>query len=491
MSPPTEQLIRDYLNRLSVAARGQLDPDDRRALMNRTRDLIERKTGLAGPPTAMEVGALLARLGDPSGLVRQERQRLAAVRGELPQAAASRPRFARVLRRDATRVRTPSWHWPVQEGSRADLQLTLLDGATLVDAPADPASTPGRAARTTIATGAGTTGAGTTGAAGSSDAGKGGAGASTAAETNGAGASTAAETNGSGTSTPAGTNGAEASTAAGTTAAGTTAAAGTDAAGSSAPEPLDPKTPATGVHAASNGIARNGVAREPTPAGADEPAARVPAQASEPSWFMLALGGREPGAADQSDDASVAPDPPAGVPAKPRWPSAPAGADEGTRRLVISDSTASGEPADPSLLTTRRDPVLSRQAHRVLSALATWFRRSPLEASAVVLLGLGGVIYPPVWLAGAALALASRLWDYRDKWLGLALPLLVTLIGTAVGVANGGHVSVSQGVHEGWVYGVVTSRLAAVLSAAYLGWRSIHGRRPPAVPPWNKPHKIG
>jgi hypothetical protein len=67
----------------------------------------------------------------------------------------------------------------------------------------------------------------------------------------------------------------------------------------------------------------------------------------------------------------------------------------------------------------------------------------------------------------------------------------VTLIGTAVGVANGGHVSVSQGVHEGWVYAVVTSRLAAMLSAAYLGWRSIHGRRPPAVPPWNKPHKIG
>jgi len=206
---------------------------------------------------------------------------------------------------------------------------------------------------------------------------------------------------------------------------------------------------------------------------------------------MLALGGREPVAADQSDDASAAPEPLAADPAKPRWPSAPAGADAGTRKVVISGSPASGEPADASPLLTRRDPVLSRQAHRVLNAFAAWFRRSPLEASAVVLLGLGGVIYPPVWLAGAALALASRLWDYRDKWLGLALPLLVTLIGTAVGVANGGHVSVSQGVHEGWVYGVVTSRLAAVLSAAYLGWRSIHGRRPPAVPPWNKPHKIG
>ncbi len=430
MGPPTEQLIRDYLNRLSVAARGQLDPDDRRALMNRTRDLIERKTGLAGPPTAMEVGALLARLGDPSGLVRQERQRLAAVRGELPEPAASRPRFARVLRRDATRARTPSWHWPVQEGSRADLQLTLLDGATLVDAPADPASTPGGAARTT-----------------------------TTAGTSGAGASTAG---------------------------GTTAAAGTSAAGSGASE-----IPAPGVPAGSNGIVRNGVARDPTPAGADEPAARVPAQASEPSWFMLALGERDPVAADQSDHASAVSEPVSAVPAKPRWPSAPAGADAGMRKDVISDSTASGEPADASPLTTRRDPVLSRQAHRVLNALATWFRRSPLEASAVVLLGLGGVIYPPVWLAGAAVALASRLWDYRDKWIGLALPVLLTLIGAAVGVANGGHVSVSHGVHEGWVYGVATSRLAAALSATYVGWRSVHGRRPPAIPPWNKPHKIG
>jgi hypothetical protein len=469
MSPPTEQLIRDYLNRLSVAARGQLDPDDRRALMSRTRDLIERKTGLAGPPTAMEVGALLARLGDPARLVRQERQRLAAVRGELPEPAASRPRIARVLRRDATRARTPSWHWPVQEGSRTDLQLTLLDGATLVDAPADPASTPGRTARITTAT-VGTSGAGASGRPG----------------TNGAGATTAAGTYAAGSSAP--------QTPAPETAAPETAAPDTAAPDTAAPETAAPETAAPGIRAGSNGMARNGVARDPAPAGADEPAARVPPQASEPSWLMLALGEREPVAADQSGDASAALDPPPAASAKPRWPSAPAGADAGTRKFVISESTTSADSADASparQLTTLREPVLSRQARRVLSALATWYRRTPLEASAVVLLGLGGVIFPPVWLAGAAVALASRLWDYRDKWTGLALPLLLALIGTAVGVANGGHLSVSQGVHEGWVYGVVTSRLAAVLSATYLGWRSVHGRRPPAVPPWNKPHKIG
>jgi len=459
MSPPTEQLIRDYLNRLSVAARGQLGPDDRRALVTRTRDFIERKTGLAGPPTAMEVARLLAGLGDPSGLVRQERQRLAVVRGELAEPTANRRRIGKVLRRGATRARTPSWHWPAQEGSRADLQLTLLEGgAAIVDAPAGadvPPLPPEPATGTTATTTAGVSAAGTT------DAGTTGAG-----------------TTGAGT-TGAGTTGA------GTTGAGTTGA-GTTGAETSAPD----------VRAASNGIASNGVVRNLTAAGADEPAARVPAQASEPSWFMLALGGREPDAADQPDGAVPGPDLPTVVPARPSWPSAPAGTDAGTRQFVISDSTTSGdaeaEDARPAWrLMTPRDSVVARQARRALTAVAAWYRRSPLEASAVVLLGLGGVIYPPVWLLGAAVALASRMWDYRDKWTGLALPLLLTLIGTAIGIANGSHVSAGQGVHEGWVYGVATSRVAAALSAAYLGWRSLHGRRPPAVPPWNKPHKVG
>src|SRR5271165_5799887 len=140
MSPPAEQLIRDYLNRLSVAARGQLGPDDRRALVNRTRDFIERKTGLAGPPTAIEVARLLAGLGDPSRLVQQERRRLSAVRGEMPEPAAGRNPITRVLRRAHGKPRSASWHWPVLEGSRADLQITLLDddGAADVQAGRPP-----------------------------------------------------------------------------------------------------------------------------------------------------------------------------------------------------------------------------------------------------------------------------------------------------------------------------------------------------------------
>ncbi len=41
---------------------------------------------------------------------------------------ASRGRLVRILRGDPDSVRGASWHWPVQAGSRADFQLTLLDG---------------------------------------------------------------------------------------------------------------------------------------------------------------------------------------------------------------------------------------------------------------------------------------------------------------------------------------------------------------------------
>jgi hypothetical protein len=142
-------------------------------------------------------------------------------------------------------------------------------------------------------------------------------------------------------------------------------------------------------------------------------------------------------------------------------------------------------------LTIPSDSVVARQVRQALTTALVWCRRKPLEASAVVLLGLGGAIYPPVWLVGAVVALPSRVWDGRDKWFGLALPVLLTVLAAALGVTVGGHVSVGHGVHEGWVFGVVGSRVAAVLGASYLCWRSLHGRRPPSVPPWNRPHRVG
>jgi hypothetical protein len=375
MSPPTDQLIRDYLTRLSVAARGQLGPEDRRTLVNRTRDFIEREASKGGPPTAMEVAAFLAGLGDPSGLVQQER----------------RSGIGRVLRRNSSRVLGASWHWPVQEGSRADLRLTLIDGAESEDGALDDGAARGA--------------------------------------------------------------------------------------------PADARD-------RGNGAGLNGTAAaDRTGDDAGEPAVYVPAQAREPSWFLLALGGDR-----QSYDF--------GAEARESEAAEPDGALSGTvlsETALIpaeSGSTTSAVAQQSTVtpawqLTTPGDPLVPRLARRAVKSVAAWYRRNPLEAAAVTLLGLGGVIFPPTWVLGAALALASRLWDYVDKWIGLALPPVVTIIGVAVGIANGGHVSMGQSVHEAWVYGVAASRIAAALSGCYLGWRTGPGRRPPAAPPWNRPHKIG
>jgi len=77
MNPPTEQLVRDYLNRLSVAARGRLGRSDRQALLDQTRARIEVAVGSLRDATAVQVRRALATLGDPVALVENERARLA------------------------------------------------------------------------------------------------------------------------------------------------------------------------------------------------------------------------------------------------------------------------------------------------------------------------------------------------------------------------------------------------------------------------------
>jgi hypothetical protein len=118
-------------------------------------------------------------------------------------------------------------------------------------------------------------------------------------------------------------------------------------------------------------------------------------------------------------------------------------------------------------------------------------RRQPLEATAIVLLGLGGLIFPPIWILGCGLAMLSRIWDFRDRWVGLAGPVILVIVGTAVVVALGGQrTSIGSYAREAWMWANYLSRAGAVLGAAYLAWRVRHGRRAPAVPPWNRPHRI-
>jgi hypothetical protein len=114
-------------------------------------------------------------------------------------------------------------------------------------------------------------------------------------------------------------------------------------------------------------------------------------------------------------------------------------------------------------------------------------RRHPLEAVAVVLLGLGGLIYPPVWLMGALVAMLSKVWDIRDKWIGMGLPVFLVVVGIVVEVMlDGNHRDWTTYVRDAWVFAGHLSRILALLGAVYLAWRAERGPRNPTVPPWRR-----
>ena len=114
-------------------------------------------------------------------------------------------------------------------------------------------------------------------------------------------------------------------------------------------------------------------------------------------------------------------------------------------------------------------------------------RKNPLEAVSVVLLGVGGLIFPlspfPVWLIGSVLAFRSRRWDRRDKWLGLAGPVGFAVICLVLlGVSGSGSFfhALGQATHQF----ALLLRVGCVLSAGYLVWRLRRGPRRRKTPPW-------
>jgi hypothetical protein len=131
-------------------------------------------------------------------------------------------------------------------------------------------------------------------------------------------------------------------------------------------------------------------------------------------------------------------------------------------------------------------PGMTRARLRSVLALV---RRHPLETVAVLLLGVGGLVYPfPLWLIAVAAVIASRGWDARDKWAAVAIPVAFTLI-AAIAIAGlfarsgslAGYLSTVR--IDGWDL----IRAGSVVAAAYLVWRLRRGRRPPRDPPWRRP----
>lgn len=97
--------------------------------------------------------------------------------------------------------------------------------------------------------------------------------------------------------------------------------------------------------------------------------------------------------------------------------------------------------------------------------------QNKVEILAVVLLGVGGAIYPPIWILGAMFALPSRKWDIRDKFLGVTFPVVVVVVGTVLVLVLGGQQnSFGSYAFEAWLGAERLCRIAAACGALYLIW---------------------
>ncbi len=382
MDPPAEQLIRDYLNRVSVAARGRLNSAERREFLARLRESIERQTGPSGTADPADVRNLLSGLGDPGALVDRERERLAALTGELK--AESRP---------VTAMRWPHW---------------TANGAGRPGEPGAAVSTP--------------------------------------------------DANGS---TP-------------------------DANG------RRPGGPRTGT--ADHGPPERPESELPEPESAEpelpDPESAEP-ELSDPESAEPELPDPESGEPELPEPELPEPELPEPELPEPELPEPESAEPELPRPIWAGRESAEPESAEP-------ESAAGEQLARVAASIGDFgratlaqARRRPLEATAIVLMGLGGLIFPPIWLLGAALTLFSKHWDFRDRWVGLAGPVVLVIAGTGISLAHGGsHDSIGPYLHEAWSSAVYLSRLGAVLGAAYLTWRLRRGRREPPVPPWNRTYRF-
>jgi hypothetical protein len=650
MNPPTEQLIRDYLNRVSVAARGRLSANDRRALLARTREFIEQNTRAVGRIQTADVIKLLSELGDPSSLVSAERERLAAVGTEtgadasadsslaararrlraapanvasllrasaavvapgdapiVPEAAEDNPltgdfeEIVRVRRPISSRWRPGEIVIPRQPGPRRPglrrrpgAGLPPADGRPQPPAPGEPAAKPpadsapqGRpewpsvtARRTAAESRRGpSSGAPPTpqepGTQEAPDTTRPSRPAINGPTTS-APATNMPAASESATSSPpapapdtdrdrpaAGDTAPSAPGADWTTLSATEADwAGPAAAGGNWTAPAAGSDRAASATGPSSPSLTNGTSAGPGPAPTAVPGDRIPPPAdagdSRPdggrppasaaagpgpvagpdsgpgSAAASAAATTEPGSAspagaeaafpaDEDDprpvngNTLVGP-PPAGAGPGPAVPPRDArvtwasgvrsramrigpvrtasarlsGSRSGGPRDGQSGPAAGAEPDGPPRPGGEFLATAGGAAGRTAQVVVRWVRRHPLEAVAVVLLGLGGLIYPPVWLMGALVAVFSKAWSISDKWIGLALPVFLVIVGIVVEVSLAGNQKDwTTYVRDAWVFAGHLSRILALLGAIYLAWRVERGPRSPGVPPWQKARRFG
>jgi hypothetical protein len=231
---------------------------------------------------------------------------------------------------------------------------------------------------------------------------------------------------------------------------------------------------------------------EPGAPGADEPEPGVSGSGG-PEPGVSGSGGPEPGV-----PGSGGPEP--GVPGSggpehngtpPGWlyPGGPAPAPVETTPLsIVPGMSESDEPEDHPV-SGRRSPGGWRSP-AVAPFAEAWAlaRKHPLEAVAVVLLGVGGLILPfPFWLIGGLVALRSRRWDARDKWVALAGPPLVAFVVLVIRAVTSTGNFFSAFYHAAGHDLGLGIRAGCVLCAGYLIWRLRRGPRVRTLPPWQRP----
>jgi hypothetical protein len=469
MSALGEQLVHDYLSRVFAAGRGRLPRADRQALVMRTGAFIEQNTGPVGSVSELDVAKFLTELGDPAAIVDAEQDRLADTRGGHPAEPAGR---AGVLGRVLPRfVSQGTRRWPSQPAGSPRLLQSLMAAAEdeVAGEPDEPVLT-GRIIMPDDE-------------------------ALAPDEMSEATPDRPATGNGHGPTEPAPSEILELG-----------------------PRPTWPTVVARNASwldsILGEGPPEEDAAREPT-GSVDQDVLDGEVLDGEVLDGEV-LDGEDPiygKALDEDPMYGKALDENAfyGDASYPDVPDGDAfyGDAPGGDMLAgdVSDGDAPGgaapdddgpdeeTPADEALgeYVTVAAWVRHAAGRATLLAVsvADRFRKQPVESVAATLLGIGGAAFPPVWLLGAAVALASRIWDRGDKWAGLALPVLATVVGTVIGVCLTAGSSLGHDIHNGWLFADILSRVAAVLGASYLAWRAVHGRRPPAVPPWAKAHKLG
>jgi hypothetical protein len=471
-----ERLIREYLARVAEAGMHYLPMGRRGAFVEGTRRRIEREIGPGGTGDAARVRDALSRLGDPEDLVRAESARLDAERtkrqpgnmgiGGAEAADATAPLVVRPINsrwrpgRGArpSRLQPPADQGDAgpqnrpggQRGTPGEGKRKGRLGGLLLDRPGRQGTRPGEQApqpggAPAPATTAGETPGGTASGAPGGTAGQAPHGTADQPSARPAGQDPRWFPWASGNPGPPASEG--------------TVPLPSGRGTNPAPGRLGNQTrggPATQRPGGPGTQAAGGTSTRALRGGGTVPPQRQPA-----NWVR-------PAAADASRPGSAAPS--------------------------GGDTPAGGTPLPPREVYTVRGTIaaLGRGAARLAVDTASVARQYPLESAAVTLLAIGGLILPfPYWLfgglLGGILAIRSRIWNARDKWVAIVGPAVFVLVGVVLAaliIGRRGH-TVTAYPHEFSLYVGTLLRVGNALCAVYLAMQARRGpqRR---LPPWRR-----